>query len=123
MMFEPGTTEITEGHFTTEAEARAEIEAMGWNVFARDTFIPEDEDLHWHDFESVTFIVSGTLRVVVETGAIAEVGAGTRIRSGPGVLHRELGGSTYRVILGFKIGRSELTMPLNKPPSMLRTMS
>lgn len=103
------------GHFTTEAEAIAETESMGWNVFARDTFIPDDEELHWHDFGSVAFIVSGTLRAADETGAIIEVGPGTRIRSGPGFLHREFGGNAYRVVFGFRIGLSEFTITINKP--------
>lgn len=120
MTFEPGMNEITEGHFTTEAEAIAEIESMGWNVTTRDTVIPDDEDLHWHDFESVAFIVNGTLRAADETGALIEVGPGTRIRSGPGFLHREFGGNAYRVVFGFRIARSEFTMPINKPASMLR---
>jgi len=41
--------EITAGHFTTEAQALAEIEAMGWHALARDVVIARDEELHWHD--------------------------------------------------------------------------
>ena len=38
--------------FEDEAQAYAEIEAMGYHAMAFD--IPaEDNDLHWHDFESV----------------------------------------------------------------------
>lgn len=120
MTFGPDLNEITEGYFVTEAEARAEVKAMGWNVFARDTVIAEDEELHWHDFESVAFIVSGRLRVADETGAIFEYGPGTRIKSSPGFLHRELAGNGYRVVFGFKIGLDAFTMPINKPPSTLQ---
>lgn len=55
-------SEIAERHFTTEAEALAEIEAMGWHVPVRDVAIPRDEDLHSNDVESVVFVVSGMLR-------------------------------------------------------------
>lgn len=119
MAFEPGANEITAGHFTTEAEAFAEIEAMGWNALARDVVISEDEELHWHDFEAVVFIVSGMLRAADEEGVVAEAGPGTRIRTGAGFLHRELCGAAYRVVFGFKNKLSEFTQPINKPPSML----
>lgn len=120
LTFPPGFNEITENHFTTEAEALAEIKAMGWNPLVRDVVIPKDEVLHWHDFESVTFVVSGTVRLAYENGDILEAGPGTRARSGPGILHRELGGSAYRVVSGFKIKLTEFTKPIDKPPEMLR---
>jgi hypothetical protein len=118
--FPPGSVEITETHFTTEAEALAEIAAMGWSPLVRDVVIPKDEDLHWHDFESVTFVVSGTIRAVDENDATKEFGPGTRLRSGPGFLHRELGGSAYRVVSGFKIKLTEFTLPIDKPAGTLR---
>jgi len=114
--FPPGFLEITEDHFTAAAEALAEIAAMGWNPLVRDVVIPKDEDLHWHDFESVTFVVSGMIRAADEHGEIMEFGPGVRLRSGPGFLHRELGGSAYRVVSGFKIGLNEFTTPIDKPP-------
>ena len=120
MTCEPGANEITEGCFTAEAEAFAEVESMGWNALVRDIFIPADEELHWHDFEAVVFIVSGALRAADENGAIAEAGPGSRIRTGAGFLHRELAGAAYRAVFGFKIKLSEFTQPINKPPSMLR---
>jgi hypothetical protein len=116
--FPPGFNEITRNHFKTEAEALAEIAAMGWNPLVRDVVIPKDEDLHWHDFESVTFVVSGTVRVAYENGDILEAGPGVRARTGPGILHRELGGSAYRVVSGFKIKLTEFTKPIDKPQDM-----
>lgn len=118
--FEPGANEITEGCFAAEAEAFAEIESMGWNALARDVVIPADEELHWHDFEAVVFIVSGKLRAADENGAVIEAGPGSRIRSGAGFLHRELAGAAYRAVFGFKIKLSEFTQPINKAPTMAR---
>lgn len=106
---------ITQGHFTTEAEALAEVEAMGWTPLVRDVVIPEDEELHWHDFESVAFVVSGTVRVVYADGEIVEARAGTRARADAGIVHRELGGSRYRAVFGFPHKLHEFTMPINKP--------
>jgi hypothetical protein len=116
--FPPGFNEITEDYFTTEAQALAEIAAMGWNPLVRDVVIPKDEELHWHDFESVTFVISGTVRVAYENGDVLEAGPGTRARTGPCILHRELGGSTYRVVSGFKNKLTDFTLPIDKPPEM-----
>ena len=38
--------------FEDEAQAYAEIEAMGYHAMAFD-FPAEENDLHWHDFDSV----------------------------------------------------------------------
>jgi quercetin dioxygenase-like cupin family protein len=78
---------ITDGHFTTEAEAFAEIENMGWHALARDVVIAKDEELHWHDCESAVFIVSGTLRAVDEYGVVSQAGAGSRVRAHAGTIH------------------------------------
>ena len=72
------SNDIAERHFTTEAEALAEIETMGWQALARDVVISKDEELHWHDFESVVFIVSGTLRAADDNGIVSDAGAGSR---------------------------------------------
>lgn len=117
--FAPGFLEITAGAIASEEEALAEVAAMGWNAFASDVTIQNDEELHWHDFESVVFIVSGKLRIADEHGVVSVYERGSRIRSGERILHRELVGDGYRAVFGFKIKPSEFTQPLNKPVSML----
>lgn len=117
--FADGMVEYTPGHIASEAAALAEIDAMGWHALVRDVAIAEDEELHWHDFDSVAFIISGTLRVMDEKDELLEAGPGTRIRAAPGVLHREIAGAAYRVVFGFKIKLSEFTQPVNKPASTL----
>jgi hypothetical protein len=120
--FPVGFNNVTEGYFTSEAEAIAEIEAMGWHVFAQDRVTTQDEELHWHDFEAVAFVVSGTLRVEDEDGVVIEAGPGARAQTGAGYLHRELAGAPHRLVFGFPIEPSEFTMPLNKPPELLATL-
>ncbi|MEY4269852.1 MAG: hypothetical protein RLZZ58_1068 [Pseudomonadota bacterium] len=120
--FPVGFYELTEGYFTSEAEAFAEIEAMGWHAYAQDRVMTNDEELHWHDFEAVTFVVSGMLRVADEQGVVIEAGPGTRAQTGAGYLHRELAGAPHRLVFGFPIDPSEFTMPLNKPPELLATL-
>lgn len=51
--------------FEDEAQAYAEIEAMGYHPLALD-FPAEENELHWHDFDSVLYITSGELTVSVE---------------------------------------------------------
>ena len=72
--------DVTTDYFSTEAEALDEIAAMGWNPLVRDIVLTEDEPLHWHDFESVIFIVSGSIRFADAHGAVTEVQAGSRFR-------------------------------------------
>jgi hypothetical protein len=114
-----GSNEITEHHFTTEAEAIAEVEAMGWHAFAADRVSPESEELHWHDFAAVAFIVSGTLQVADAQGKAYSIGPGTRVRTGAGFLHREFGGGTTRLVFGFPVEPSSFTQPIDKPPETL----
>jgi len=106
-----------EGHFSTEEEALAEIAARGWHPLVLD--MPADEnELHWHDFETLIYIVSGTLRVEFEDGSAMEWGAGSRIEAPSKVVHREAS-PAYRVVFGFSVDPAEITPPLNKPLSQL----
>ena len=45
------------GTFTDEADAFAQCEAAGYTAHKYD-FPAEDNDFHWHDFDSLTFITS-----------------------------------------------------------------
>jgi uncharacterized RmlC-like cupin family protein len=106
---------LTEKHFTTEQEAMDESAARGLHAYAVD--IPEaDNELHWHDFDSVTYIVSGTARVEFEDGSVMQCGAGARIEAPAGVLHREVS-PAYRAVFGLAVDAAEMTRPINKLPS------
>ena len=65
--------------FEDEAQAYAEIEAMGYHAMAFD-FPAEENDLHWHDFDSVLYVTGGELTVSVEgegEGGFAAAHAGS----------------------------------------------
>ena len=109
------TFTLTEGHFTTEAEAFAEIADRGWHAVVLDVPAEEDE-LHWHDFDSVAFVVEGTARSAFEDGGVLEAGAGTRVEAPAGVVHRAVS-PAYRAVFGFSIDPTEMTRPVNKPPA------
>ena len=109
---------LTEHHFTTEQEAFDEIATRGLHGVAVDVSAEENE-LHWHDFDSVTFIVSGTARVEFEDGSVMQCGDGARIEAPAGVLHREVS-PAYRAVFGLQTDPAEMTHPVNKPPAEQR---
>ena len=126
-----GSVRLTENHFSTEDEALAEITDRGWYGFAADTpdqagrdVLPIEAggvggtELHWHDFDSLTFVVDGTARVVLEDGTVFECGSGARLEAPARTLHTEFG-SAGRVVIGFDRDLAELTQPVNKPASQL----
>ncbi|MBT6351143.1 MAG: hypothetical protein HOJ46_03645, partial [Halieaceae bacterium] len=45
-------------YFEDEAQAYAEIEALGYHALALD-FAKEESPFHWHDFDSVLYITGG----------------------------------------------------------------
>lgn len=108
---------LTQGHFTTEAEAFAEIADRGWYGIAVDVRA-EDNDLHWHDFDSVNFVVDGTHRVQFADDSVMECGAGARIEAPARVLHRECS-PAYRAVFGFSVEPADFSQPVNKRPAAL----
>jgi hypothetical protein len=95
------TFSVTPHAFTTEAEARAEIDAAGWYPMLRDVQ-PEHNTPHYHDFDSVIFVLDGSMDFFeVETGIHHRCGPGSRVEdSGPNVHREEHDG--YRALVGFK---------------------
>ena len=53
--------------FDDEAQAYAEIEAMGYHAMALD-FPGEENELHWHDFDSVVYVTDGEITLSTEDG-------------------------------------------------------
>ena len=105
---------VSEGHMVTEAEALAEIEARGWYGFVRDVVVEEDEELHWHDFDAVLYVLEGTARAATPTGTV-EAGPGTLAQASAGWVHGDIAGTTYRGVLGFSVHPTKMTQPINKP--------
>lgn len=86
--------------FTDEADAYAQCEAAGYRAHKFD-FPAEENEAHWHDFDSLTFITSGVLTIFdVEKGVSYTCGAGTKIIGQKGFAHREKSDG-FSAIIGF----------------------
>ena len=76
--------------FEDEAQAYAEIQAIGYHAMAFD-FPAEENDLHWHDFDSVLYVTAGELTVSVESeDESVTCHRGTKIVATAGVVHRDI---------------------------------
>ena len=53
---------------------------MGLHGLAFDDVHDEDETLHWHEFEGVTWVISGTGSFADEHGNVTTVAPGCRVR-------------------------------------------
>jgi mannose-6-phosphate isomerase-like protein (cupin superfamily) len=105
---------LTEQHFSTEAEAISEIEARGLQAIGPFDLGASDNELHWHDFDSVIYVLDGTARVEFEDGSILQCGAGARVEAPAGTVHREAGPG-YRSVIGLSVDVAAMSQPVNKP--------
>jgi hypothetical protein len=108
------TVNIRSDHFATEEEAVAEIKAAGYWPLTLE-FPPEKNENHWHDFDSMVFVLQGKLSLTeADTGENCICGPGTRIIAKAGLRHREEHRG-YKAVLGLSVDPSTLTQPINKP--------
>ncbi|HEX5615536.1 MAG TPA: hypothetical protein VFZ83_10335 [Acidimicrobiia bacterium] len=101
----------------TEAEALERIAAMGFHGLAFDDDHDVDETLHWHEFESVAWVVSGTGSFADEHGAVTHIQPGCHLRAPAGWLHRTLAGTHARIVIGTSVPGEAWTAPINKDPA------
>ena len=101
----------------TEQEALDQVEAMGFRGFAFDDVHEEDEALHWHEFDSVVWVISGSGAFADERGTVTQVEPGCRLRAPAGWLHRSLAGTRTRLVVGTNLPREVWTSPINKDPA------
>lgn len=111
-MTEHGTVEATD--VATEEAAQAALEKMGLSVLAMDS-IGADEDFHFHEFDTVVYVMSGKAAAEYPDGAMLEAPAGSLAKLPAGTVHRDVPGTSYRGVFGFSIDPAEMTQPLNKP--------
>lgn len=109
--------EFTTGAPITEEEALARIAALGFHALAFDDVHEQDETLHWHEFDSVAWVISGTGSFADESGNVTQVEPGCRLQAPAGWLHRSLAGTRSRVVLGTNLPGEVWTSPINKDPA------
>ncbi len=107
---------FTQGDPITEQEALDQTAAMGLHGLAFDDTHDDDETLHWHEFESVAFVISGTGSFADEHGNVTHTQPGCRLQAPAGWLHRTLAGSAARIVIGTNLPYDEWTMPIDKDP-------
>jgi quercetin dioxygenase-like cupin family protein len=108
---------LTEGYFSTEDEARAEIEARGWTPITIE-LEPMETDLHWHDFDAVLYVLDGSVTIQLEDGTTMQCSAGARVETPAGVVHRD-SNTAYRAVIGLACDPTDMTRPINKEPALL----
>jgi quercetin dioxygenase-like cupin family protein len=87
---------------------------MGYHAMAFD-FPAEENELHWHDFDSVVYVTGGEVTVSAEgEGESVTCQRGAKIVATAGVVHREQT-QGYSAIVGFSVPLESLTQPINKP--------
>ena len=111
--------EITFDHFTSEEQAREELEAAGLYVVPFEAPAGENPT-HWHEFESSTYILEGMLELTeTDSGKTCHCTKGTRISSAAGVLHSEKT-EGFKGLVGISVDPATITQPIDKPPSELK---
>ena len=108
---------FAQGAPVSEQAALAEAADLGFSAFAFDVVIDEDEPLHWHEFDSVSWVISGTGAFADGDGHITNVRPGCRLEAPAGWLHRNLAGPAYRIVLSTNLPGDQWTSPINKDPA------
>ena len=101
----------------TEEAALAQVAELGLHGLAFDQDLQADEPLHWHEFDSVSFVISGTGSFADEHGHVTNVVPGCRLEAPAGWLHRGLAGPPLRIVLGTSLPGDRWTAPINKEPA------
>ena len=101
----------------SEENALAQAAGLGFHTFAFDQVTDADETLHWHEFEAVAWVISGTGAFEDEHGNVTQVSPGCRVEAPAGWLHRNLAGPVQRIVLATNLPGEQWTMPIDKAPA------
>ena len=109
--------DFQQGEPLTEEDALAQGAELGLHCLAFDLTVEEDEPLHWHEFEAVSWVISGAGSFCDEGGNVTEIRPGCRLQAPAGWLHRNLAGPPVRIVLATNLPGEEWTMPIDKDPA------
>jgi len=99
----------------SEEDALAQAAELGFHAIAYDS-VDVDEPLHWHEFDSVSWVIDGAGAFADEHGNVTHVAPGCRLDAPAGWLHRNLAGGSSRVVVSTNLPGHEWTTPINKDP-------
>lgn len=108
---------FTTGPPISEADALAQAAELGFHALAYDEILTEDEPLHWHEFDSVTWVIDGTGAFADEHGTVTQISPGCRLQAPAGWLHRGLAGPPVRLVVSTSLPGDQWTAPINKDPA------
>jgi mannose-6-phosphate isomerase-like protein (cupin superfamily) len=108
---------FTQGSPISEADALAEAAELGYHGLAFDLIVTEDEPIHWHEFNSVSWVIAGTGSVRYGDGTVIEVSPGCRLEAPAGLLHSALAGPPIRLVVSTDLPYEQWTMPIDKDPA------
>ncbi len=109
--------QFNQGSPISEQDALAQAADMGFHALAYDLITDEDEPLHWHEFDAVTWVISGTGAFSDADGKVTRTSPGCRVDAPAGWLHRNLGGPTQRVVACTNLPGEQWTTPIDKDPA------
>ena len=109
--------QVSHAYFSDESVARAEIEAAGYHPLT--ISVPaQSKATHWHDFDSLIFILDGEVTITVaDSGERCVCRKGTKVVAPARVAHSEET-EGYELLLGVSCPPAQMTRPLNKPLPM-----
>jgi mannose-6-phosphate isomerase-like protein (cupin superfamily) len=113
---------FSQGVPLTEEDALAQAAEMGFHSMAFEVIVDEDEPLHWHEFNSVTWVIEGTGAFRDGDGKVTTVSPGCRVDAPAGFLHSNLAGPPVRVVLATDLPGEQWTSPIDKDPADLRAV-
>lgn len=106
-----------QGQPVSEADALAEAAALGFHALAFDQITPQDEPLHWHEFDSVSWVIEGTGAFADSDGTVTQIQPGCRLEAPAGWLHRNLAGPPVRLVVSTNLPGDRWTAPIDKDPA------
>lgn len=102
----------------SEDDALAQLAALGFHGGVSDR-VGKEEDLHWHDFDAVAWVLAGEAAIELADGTVITAGPGIRVQLPRGTVHKDVPGTSYRGVLGFSVRPSEMTLPIDRPVDQL----
>lgn len=105
---------IESGLTLTEEQAIEKIRALGFHPVVVEV-PPADNEFHWHDFDSVFYILERGLDVTdMETGQTVSIVEGDWVNAPGGFAHREKHDG-FKAVFGVSVDPETLQFPLERP--------